>query len=134
MAGHAKANARRAWVGFPPKLPTQREFEHAAFVARELAAPVPKIDVEGWWRTQTNARRHQTNGDQDGIGAVGTCGDVRSAGEIREVREHEVDVLQASDLANHSEIRSSLCKLMPYLEDLLNGGRFVPANEEGAEA
>lgn len=134
MAGHAKTNARRAWVGFPPKLPTQREFEHAAFVARELAAPVPKIDVEGWWRTQTNARRHQTNGDQDGIGAVGTFGDVRSAGEIREVREHEVDVLQASDLANHSEIRSSLCKLMPYLEDLLNGGRFVPANEEGVEA
>lgn len=105
MVGHAKKNARRARWGIAPKLPTQVEFEHAAFVERELAAPVPRIDVEKWWRDQTNARRRQA-----------------TAGEApRDVRAHEVDVLKPSDFANQSEICASLFKLMPFLSGVILG-------------
>jgi hypothetical protein len=123
MAGHAKKNARRARWGLDPVMPTQVEFENAAFVERELAASVPKIDVEKWWRDQTHARREQS-----------TAG---KSSTPRDVREREIGVLNASHLANRSEICASLCKLMPFMSSVIlqssqSAEPEVPAiNEEG---
>jgi type IV secretion system protein VirD4 len=86
--------------------------KHAAFVARELCAPVPKIDVEQWWQTQNAARRAQQ--------AVAAADAARqSAGKARDVREHEIGVLAPVQLANRNSIRASLFQLMPYLREVL---------------
>ncbi|WP_284503520.1 type IV secretory system conjugative DNA transfer family protein [Caballeronia sp. GAWG1-1] len=82
MARFARKNWRRAFWGLGPKLPSKAELEHAAFVLRELAAPVPKIEVEKWWHAQNAARRAQAGG----------------GAPIRDVQEHEIGVLKASDL------------------------------------
>ncbi|MFM0115175.1 type IV secretory system conjugative DNA transfer family protein [Paraburkholderia nemoris] len=112
MAKLEKTNRRRAWFGFGPKFPNEVQMKHAAFVARELCAPVPKIDVEQWWQTQNAARRAQQ--------AAATADAARqSAGKARDVREHEIGVLAPVHLANRNSIRASLFQLMPYLREVL---------------
>jgi type IV secretion system protein VirD4 len=129
MAKLDKTNRRRAWFGFAPKLPDEEQMKHAAFVARELCAPVPQIDVEQWWHAQNAARRAQ--------GAVTTSG----ASAVRDVREHEIGVLGAAHFANRSSIRASLFQLMPYLREVLpeasrdtsgEGNAASPSIPEGA--
>ena len=123
MAKHEKANRRRARFGFGPKLPNEDELKHAAFVARELAAPVPKVDVEQWWRTQTQARRNQA-------AATTTAADA-----VRDVREHEIGVLTAAHFENTSAIRASLFQLMPYLSEVLgNDATPQPRHDDTASA
>src|SRR5260370_40113130 len=107
MAKLEKTNRRRAWFGFSPKFPDEAQMKHAAFVARELCAPVPKIDVEQWWQTQNAARRAQQAADA-----------VRQAArQARAVREHEIGVLPPVPFANRHSIRASLFQLMPYLRE-----------------
>jgi type IV secretion system protein VirD4 len=112
MAKLEKTNRRRAWFGFGPKFPDETQMKHAAFVARELCAPVPKIDVEQWWQTQNAARRAQ-----QAAAAADTAR--QSAGQARDVREHEIGVLEPVHLANRNSIRASLFQLMPYLREVL---------------
>lgn len=112
MAKLEKTNRRRAWFGFGPKFPTEVQMKHAAFVARELCAPVPKIDVEQWWQTQNAARRAQQ-------AAAAADAARQSAGLARDVREHEIVVLAPVHLANRNSIRASLFQLMPYLREVL---------------
>ncbi|MEM5373020.1 type IV secretory system conjugative DNA transfer family protein, partial [Paraburkholderia azotifigens] len=112
MAELETTNRRRAWFGFAPKLPDEEQMKHAAFVARELCAPVPQIDVEQWWHAQNAARRAQ--------GAVTTHA-ANVVREVRDVREHEIGVLSAAHFANRSSIRASLFQLMPYLREVLPG-------------
>ena len=107
MARLEKTNRRRAWFGFAPKLPDEEQMKHAAFVARELCAPVPQIDVEQWWHAQNATRRAQ--------GATV----IHAANAVRDVREHEIGVLGAAHFANRSSIRASLFQLMPYLREVL---------------
>ncbi|CAG9255044.1 type IV secretory system conjugative DNA transfer family protein [Paraburkholderia caribensis] len=129
MAKLDKTNRRRAWFGVAPTLPDEEQMKHAAFVARELCAPVPQIDVEQWWHAQNAARRAQ--------GAATTS--VASA--VRDVREHEIGVLGAAHFANRSSIRASLFQLMPYLREVLpeashdtsgEGNAASPSITEGA--
>ncbi|WP_421380714.1 type IV secretory system conjugative DNA transfer family protein (plasmid) [Paraburkholderia sp. DD10] len=118
MAKLEKTNRRRAWFGFGPKLPDETQMKHAAFVARELCAPVPKIDVEQWWQTQNAARRAQ----QALVAEAAADPARQSAGqarEVRDVREHEIGVLAPVHLANRNSIRASLFQLMPYLREVL---------------
>ncbi|MET3233781.1 UNVERIFIED_ORG: type IV secretion system protein VirD4 [Burkholderia sp. 1263] len=118
MAKLEKTNRRRAWFGFGPKLPDETQMKHAAFVARELCAPVPKIDVEQWWQTQNAARRAQ----QALVAEAAADAARQSAGqarEVRDVREHEIGVLAPVHLANRNSIRASLFQLMPYLREVL---------------
>ena len=123
MAKLAKTNRRRARFGFDPKLPDEDQMKHAAFVARELAAPVPKIDVEQWWRAQTQARRDQA------VAMTAT------AQAVRDVREHEIGVLTAAHFENTSEIRASLFQLMPYLSEVLgNDATPQPRHDDTASA
>ncbi|CAE6878400.1 hypothetical protein R69746_08887 [Paraburkholderia aspalathi] len=110
MAKLEKTNRWRAWFGFGPKFPDETQMKHAAFVARDLCAPVPKIDVEQWWHTQNAARRAQ----QAAADAAR-----QSAGPAREVREHEIGVLAPVHFANRHSIRASLFQLMPYLREVL---------------
>ncbi|MFM0363014.1 type IV secretory system conjugative DNA transfer family protein [Paraburkholderia sediminicola] len=112
MAKLEKTNRRRAWFGFGPKFPNEVQMKHAAFVARELCAPVPKIDVEQWWQTQNAARRAQQ-------AAAAADAARQSAGLARDVREHEIGVLAPVHLANRNSIRASLFQLMPYLREVL---------------
>ncbi|MFL9860585.1 type IV secretory system conjugative DNA transfer family protein [Paraburkholderia madseniana] len=112
MAKLEKTNRRRAWFGFGSKFPNEVQMKHAAFVARELCAPVPKIDVEQWWQTQNAARRAQQ------AAAVANAAR-QSAGLARDVREHEIGVLAPVHLANRNSIRASLFQLMPYLREVL---------------
>lgn len=112
MAKLEKTNRRRAWFGFGPKFPNEVQMKHAAFVARELCAPVPKIDVEQWWQTQNAARRAQQ-------AAAAADAATQSAGLARDVREHEIGVLAPVHLANRNSIRASLFQLMPYLREVL---------------
>jgi type IV secretion system protein VirD4 len=112
MAKLEKANRRRAWFGFGPKFPNEVQMKHAAFVARELCAPVPKIDVEQWWQTQNAARRAQQ-------AAAAADAASQSAGLARDVREHEIGVLAPVHLTNRNSIRASLFQLMPYLREVL---------------
>ncbi|WNC95462.1 type IV secretory system conjugative DNA transfer family protein (plasmid) [Paraburkholderia sp. FT54] len=112
MAKLEKTNRRRAWFGFGPKFPNEVQMKHAAFVARELCAPVPKIDVEQWWQAQNAARRAQQ------AAAVADAAR-QSAGHVRDVREHEIGVLAPVHLANRNSIRASLFQLMPYLQEVL---------------
>jgi type IV secretion system protein VirD4 len=112
MAKLEKTNRRRAWFGFGPKFPNEVQMKHAAFVARELCAPVPKIDVEQWWQTQNAARRAQQ-------AAAAAEAATQSAGLARDVREHEIGVLAPVHLANRNSIRASLFLLMPYLREVL---------------
>jgi type IV secretion system protein VirD4 len=112
MAKLEKTNRRRAWFGFGPKFPDETQMKHAAFVARELCAPVPKIDVEQWWQTQNAARRVQQ-------AAAAADAAIQSAGQARDVREHEIGVLAPAHLANRNSIRASLFQLMPYLREVL---------------
>ncbi|MFM0671512.1 type IV secretory system conjugative DNA transfer family protein [Paraburkholderia sediminicola] len=112
MAKLGKTNRRRAWFGFGPKFPNEVQMKHAAFVARELCAPVPKIDVEQWWQAQNAARRAQ-----QAAAAADTAR--QSAGQSRDVREHEIGVLAPVHLANRNSIRASLFQLMPYLREVL---------------
>ncbi|MFM0732779.1 type IV secretory system conjugative DNA transfer family protein [Paraburkholderia sediminicola] len=112
MAKLEKTNRRRAWFGFGPKFPNEVQMKHAAFVARELCAPVPKIDVEQWWQTQNAARRVQQ-------AAAAADAARQTAGLARDVREHEIGVLAPVHLANRNSIRASLFQLMPYLREVL---------------
>ncbi|MFM0372723.1 type IV secretory system conjugative DNA transfer family protein [Paraburkholderia aspalathi] len=112
MAKLEKTNRRRAWFGFGPKFPNEVQMKHAAFVARELCAPVPKIDVEQWWQTQNAARRAQQ-------AAAAADAARQTAGLARDVREHEIGVLAPVHLANRNSIRASLFQLMPYLREVL---------------
>jgi type IV secretion system protein VirD4 len=112
MAKLEKTNRRRAWFGFGPKFPNEVQMKHAAFVARELCAPVPKIDVEQWWQTQNATRRAQQ-------AAAAADAARQSAGLARDVREHEIGVLAPVHLANRNSIRASLFQLMPYLREVL---------------
>ncbi|MFM0205343.1 type IV secretory system conjugative DNA transfer family protein [Paraburkholderia fungorum] len=112
MAKLEKTNRRRAWIGFDPKFPDETQMKHAAFVARELCAPVPKIDVEQWWQAQNAARRAQQ-------AAAAADAATQSAGLARDVREHEIGVLAPIHLANRNSIRASLFQLMPYLREVL---------------
>ncbi len=114
MAKLAKTNRRRAWFGFAPKFPDEDEMKHAAFVARELCAPVPAIDVDQWWQSQNAARRAQAAAVAPASGAAG-----HAPLRVREVHEHEIDVLTAAHFANRSSIRASLFQLMPYLREVL---------------
>ncbi|MFM0632885.1 type IV secretory system conjugative DNA transfer family protein [Paraburkholderia xenovorans] len=109
MAKLEKINRRRAWFGFGPKFPNEVQMKHAAFVARELCAPVPKIDVE---QAQNAARRAQQ-------AAAAADAARQSAGQARDVREHEIGVLAPVHLANRNSIRASLFQLMPYLREVL---------------
>jgi type IV secretion system protein VirD4 len=110
MAKLERTNRRRGWFSFAPKFPDEQQMKHAAFVARELCAPVPKIDVEQWWQTQNAARRAQQ------AAAEATR---QSAGPARDVREHEIGVLAPAHFANRRSIRASLFQLMPYLREVL---------------
>ncbi|MGF6601752.1 type IV secretion system protein VirD4 [Paraburkholderia sp. GAS448] len=112
MAKLEKTNRRRAWFGFGPKFPNEVQMKHAAFVARELCAPVPKIDVEQWWQAQNTARRAQQ-------AAAAADAARQSASPARDVREHEIGVLAPVHLANRNSIRASLFQLMPYLREVL---------------
>lgn len=107
MQGLQKANRRRARFGFPLKFPDEIQMKHAAFVARELCAPVPQIDVEEWWRKQNAERRARA-------AAIAA-----SSSPVRDVQGHEIGVLKASQFANRASIRTSLFKLMPYLREVL---------------
>lgn len=107
MASLQKTNRRREFFGFAPKFPDEAQMKHAAFLQRELCAPVPRIDVEQWWHRQNDLRRAQA--------AEMTA----SSTLVREVREHEIDVLKAVHFANRTSIRASLFKLMPYLSEVL---------------
>jgi type IV secretion system protein VirD4 len=107
-----KTNRRLAWFGFGPKFPDETQMKHAAFVARELCAPVPKIDVEQWWHTQNAARRVQQ-------ASAAADAARQSAGQARDVREHEIGVLAPVHLTNRNSIRASLFQLMPYLREVL---------------
>jgi len=129
MAKLDKTNRRRAWFGFAPTLPDEEQMKHAAFVARELCAPVPQIDVEQWWHQQNAARRAQ--------GTMTTS----EASAVRDVREHEIGVIGAAHFANRSSIRASLFQLMPYLREVLpeaspdtagEGNAASPSIPEGA--
>ena len=117
MAGHAKKNARRERWGMPPILPNEAELKEAAFVLHELAAYIPPIDVEKWWKEQNDARRAQVATDK-----------TRAAGAIRHVQAHEVGVLKAADFSNQSEIFRSLFKLMPFMSSVLS----APASESAS--
>jgi type IV secretion system protein VirD4 len=123
MAKLEKTNRRRAWFGFSPKFPDETQMKHAAFVARELCAPVPKIDVEQWWQTQNAARRAQ-----QAAGAVRL-----SAGQARDVREHEIGVLAPVHFANRHSIRASLFQLMPYLREVLPDAAGAAASTADAQ-
>jgi type IV secretion system protein VirD4 len=112
MAKLEKTNRRRAWFGFGPKFPNEVQMKQAAFVERELCAPVPKIDVEQWWQTQNAARRAQQ-------AAAAADAARQSASPARDVREHEIGVLAPVHLANRHSIRASLFQLMPYLREVL---------------
>ncbi len=133
MAKLEKTNRRRAWFGFDPKFPDEEQMKHAAFVARELCAPVPQIDVERWWQSQNAARRAQA------AVMASTAGAGKS---MRDVREHEIDVLTAAHFSNRSSIRASLFQLMPYLRDVLpespaataSCAALPAAEQEGATA
>jgi type IV secretion system protein VirD4 len=109
MASLEKINRRRAWFGFGPKLPNEEQMKHAAFVARELCAPVPQIDVERWWHSQNAVRRTQAE----------PAARTAQAADVRDVREHEIGVLTAVHFANRGTIRASLFRLMPYLGEVL---------------
>jgi type IV secretion system protein VirD4 len=115
MAKLEKTNRRRAWFGFGPKLPDETQMKHAAFVARELCAPVPRIDVERWWQTQNAERRAQ----QAAAAAAAAPQSAGQALDVRNVREHEIGVLAPAHLANRNSIRASLFQLMPYLREVL---------------
>jgi type IV secretion system protein VirD4 len=118
MANLQKTNRRRAWFGFAPKLPDEEQMKHAAFVARELCAPVPQIDVEQWWQAQNAARRAQGAVALTPASAT-TPAATASPGSVRDVRAHEIGVLRAAHFANRSSIRASLFQLMPYLREVL---------------
>ena len=121
-----RTNRRRAWFGFAPKFPDEQQMKHAAFVARELCAPVPKIDVEQWWHTQNAARRAQQ--------AAAAADDARqSAGPARDVREHEIGVLEPVHFANRHSIRASLFQLMPYLREVLPDAAAAAEQTGGAQ-
>lgn len=107
MADLEKTNRRRAMFGFSPKFPDEQQMKHAAFVARELCAPVSQIDVGQWWKEQNAARRAQ----------AATI--AAAASPVRDVRGHEVGVLKAAHFANRKSIRASLFRLMPYLREVL---------------
>ncbi|CAE6863837.1 hypothetical protein R75465_07822 [Paraburkholderia aspalathi] len=118
MAKLEKTNRRRAWFGLGPRFPNEVQMKHAAFVARELCATVPKIDVEQWWQAQNAARRAQ----QASVAEAAADAARQSAGparEVRDVREHEIGVLAPMHLANRNSIRASLFQLMPYLREVL---------------
>ncbi|MDT8843653.1 type IV secretory system conjugative DNA transfer family protein [Paraburkholderia fungorum] len=114
-----KTNRRRAWFGFGPKFPNEVQMKHAAFVARELCAPVPKIDVEQWWQTQNAARRAQQAAAAADAARQSADKSAGLAREVRDVREHEIGVLAPVHLANRHSIRASLFQLMPYLREVL---------------
>ncbi|WP_321899472.1 type IV secretory system conjugative DNA transfer family protein [Paraburkholderia heleia] len=107
MARLEKANRWREFFGFVPKFPDEAQMKHAAFVARELCAPVQQIDVEQWWNGQNDARRAQA----DAIAVA--------VSRVRDVHEHEIDVLNAGHFANRISIRAAVFKLMPYLREVL---------------
>lgn len=130
MADLEKGNRWRMRFGFAPKFPNEEQMKHAAFVARELCAPVPQIDVEHWWQTQNDARRAQAAE----IAAVPS--------RVRDVRDHEIGVLKAAHFTNRNGIRASLFRLMPYLSEVLpeastqaaaaddkSGGPSIPVTE-----
>ncbi|MBU7443447.1 type IV secretory system conjugative DNA transfer family protein [Paraburkholderia fungorum] len=119
MAKLEKTNRRRAWFGFGPKFPNEVQMKHAAFVARELCAPVPKIDVEQWWQTQNAARRAQQAAAAADAATQSADKSAGLAREVRDVREHEIGVLAPVHLANRHSIRASLFQLMPYLREVL---------------
>jgi type IV secretion system protein VirD4 len=124
MAKLERTNRRRAWFGFAPKFPDEQQMKHAAFVARELCAPVPKIDVEQWWQTQNAARRAQQAAAQ---------APRQSAGPARDVREHEIGVLAPAHFANRHSIRASLFQLMPYLREVLPDAAAAVASTADAQ-
>ena len=107
MADLEQTNRRRAIFGFAPKFPDELQMKHAAFVARELCAPVPQIDVEQWWQEQNAVRRAKT------------AEIAAAASLVRDVRGHEIGVLKAAHFANRTSIRASLFRLMPYLREVL---------------
>jgi type IV secretion system protein VirD4 len=140
MARLEKTNRRRGWFGFVPKLPDEDQMKHAAFVARELCAPVPQIDVERWWQVQNSVRHSQVTAVADDASRA----EVREPVPVRFVREHEIGVLAAAHFTNRASIRASLFQLMPYLREVLpdslgdeptNSGAVASAPEsEGAAA
>lgn len=127
MAGLEKTNRRRAWFGFGPKFPNEQQMKHAALVARELCAPVPKIDVEQWWHEQNDVRRAQ-------VAEAAAKGSAADRGPVRDVREHEIGVLKSAHFANRSRIRASLFQLMPYLRDVLPEDGTVATEPPAAAA
>ncbi|RKE23915.1 type IV secretion system protein VirD4 [Paraburkholderia sp. BL23I1N1] len=130
MAKLETTNRRRAWFGFGPKFPDETQMKHAAFVARELCAPVPKIDVEQWWQTQNEARRAQQAAAAAEL-ALQSGGQTR---DVRDVREHEIGVLAPVHLANRHSIRASLFQLMPYLREVLPESATAAAAVSGQTA
>ncbi|SEF13016.1 type IV secretion system protein VirD4 [Burkholderia sp. WP9] len=127
MAKLENANRRRAWLGFTPKFPDEQQMKHAAFVARELCAPVPRIDVEQWWHAQNAARRAQ-----QGVAAADAAR--QSAGPPRDVREHEIGVLAPVHFTNRHSIRASLFQLMPYLREVLPDAAAATASTADAHS
>ena len=126
MAKLERTNRRRAWFGFAPKFPDEQQMKHAAFVARELCAPVPKIDVEQWWQTQNAARRAQQAAAAEEVTR-------QPAGPARDVREHEIGVLAPAHFANRHSIRASLFQLMPYLREVLSDAAAAAEPTAGAQ-
>jgi type IV secretion system protein VirD4 len=126
MAKLEKTNRWRAWFGFGPKFPDETQMKHAAFVARELCAPVPKIDVDQWWQAQNAARRAQ----QAAAAADATR---QPAGPVRDVREHEIGVLAPVHFVNRHSIRAALFQLMPHLREVLPDAAPATASTAGAQ-
>jgi type IV secretion system protein VirD4 len=122
MAKLEKTNRRRERFGFAPKFPDELQMKHAAFVARELCAPVPQIDVERWWQEQNAVRRAQA------------AEIAAAASPVRDVRGHEIGVLKAAHFANRTSIRASLFRLMPYLREVLPSQQGGPGEGSGATA
>jgi hypothetical protein len=51
-----------------PKFPNEEQMKHAAFVARDVRAPVPQIDVGQWWHSLNAVRRAQAEPAAEAVG------------------------------------------------------------------
>jgi type IV secretion system protein VirD4 len=75
------------------KMPSQMQFEHAAFVLCELQSEVPVLDLEALYAASQKPRAAPVT--------------------LRAVRPSELATLKTSDLANYEQLKESLYKLLP---------------------